>query len=145
MANPDLTQSIEQLARLKDEHRPILRQVAADPGMSPETRAALVEHLYEEEDEHVAEMTALAQRGGGGGGASDAPASRSRTRSPRTSGLSVGSLRPGAGAEPSQVGSLRPEYPGPRRTIAGGTVSGTLRTPPSPRKPGQTVGSLRGT
>ena len=140
MANPDLTQSIEQLARLKDEHRPILRQVAADPGMAPETRAALVEHLYEEEDEHVAEMVALAK-----GGAAPAAAAPKGRRSPHTSALSVGSLRPGAGSEPTAVGSLRAEHPAPGRTIPGGTVSGALRTPPAPRAPGQTVGSLRGT
>lgn len=49
---------IAKLAATKAEHRPILMQVSADAGMSPETRQQLVAHVLEEEDELIANLQA---------------------------------------------------------------------------------------
>ena len=71
-----LSDAIAKLQALKDEHRPIVEQVAADPGMSPETRLQLLRHLNEEEEEWIAKAQALL--------------GTATTSSP---GLTVGSLR----------------------------------------------------
>ena len=119
MPDPTLDAAIDSLARVKDEHRVILRQIAADTGMAPETRTSLIDHLYEEEDEHVAEIQGLLAGGPGAGG----PAPMSQKDSSQRAGLTVGSLRaepapirpvsaaiggvPAGGAAPLSVGSLR--------------------------------------
>lgn len=90
-----LSAAVDALVALKAEHRKILHDVVSDPGMAPETRLTLVEHLYEEEDEHVARIAALA-------GASPAPASADAPR-----GLTVGSLRSDTTTTVT-LGSLRP-------------------------------------
>jgi hypothetical protein len=77
-----LVAAIDELAAVKAEHRRILVQIAGDPGMTPETRRTLLEHLYDEEDEHVRHIAALAGAGGGSGGGGGAGR------------LTVGSLRP---------------------------------------------------
>jgi hypothetical protein len=93
-----LTTAIAALAEDKAEHRKILHDVVADPGMTPETRLTLVEHLYAEEDEHVARIAALAAAPG------PAPAAESGD-APR--GFTVGSLRAEAAGAPAMLGSLR--------------------------------------
>lgn len=93
---PSLTTAIAALAEVKAEHRKILHDVVADPGMTPETRLTLVEHLYAEEDEHVARIAALA--------AGPAPAAEAG-HAPR--GFTVGSLRAEAAGAPAMLGSLR--------------------------------------
>lgn len=103
-----LDQAIRDLQAVKQEHRGILAKVATDPGMTAETRWALIEHLYDEEDEHVAELIQLSGQPSPGA----APTANAPTVDARSlrAGLTVGSLRrdltppkPGAGT----VGSLR--------------------------------------
>ncbi len=53
--------AIAGMQALKSEHAPILAQLARDAGMSPETRALLVAHLLEEEDEKLASIAAAAK------------------------------------------------------------------------------------
>ena len=53
--------AIAGMQALKSEHAPILAQLARDAGMSPETRALLVAHLLEEEDEKLATIAAAAK------------------------------------------------------------------------------------
>lgn len=88
-----LLDAVARLAHLKAEHRGLVRRIAADPGMTPETRTALLEHVAEEEEEAVAALQALV-----GDASPGAP----------EQGLTVGSLR---SEEPiaatSGVGSLR--------------------------------------
>ena len=100
MEGTDLAAAIAALASLKDEHRPLLMRIAADAGMEPETRTALIEHVLEEEDEKVAALVSLA--GGAEPQASAAP--------PRKSGLTVGSLRAERPATRKILGSLREEW-----------------------------------
>lgn len=107
MAEQDLDAALANLAQIKDEHREILKQIASDPGMAPETRTSLIAHLYEEEDEHLAEIRAM--RSG------PAPTAHAVQALPAASapGLTVGSLRanpaPIHAAQPTRlsVGSLR--------------------------------------
>ena len=94
-AGQTLPDAVAKLAATKAEHRKILQQVAGDPGMTPETRRTLIEHLYQEEDEHVRKIAALA-----GGEAADEAAGEHRP------GLTVGSLRREA-APGVRLGSLR--------------------------------------
>lgn len=116
----ELRGAVEALAALKAEHAPILRQIAGDAGMRPETRQLLIEHLYEEEDEHVQAMLGLRAAPPLAGDAAAVAAAGPQ--------LSVGVLRP---ADPprTQLGSLRP----PQAPYGSG--------PGLP--PGCTVGSLR--
>lgn len=72
--------ALARLRSLKEEHRPIVDQVAADPGMSPETRAMLLRHLNEEEEEWLDRATELLGR-------TTTPTRRN------VPGLTVGSLR----------------------------------------------------
>src|SRR5262245_25247081 len=101
-AGPSLPGAVAKLAAAKAEHRKILQQVAADPGMAPETRTALIEHLWLEEDEHVRRIAALA-----GAPAAAAEGHEGRGDSPR---LTVGSLRPalqpGRATTPTTTGRL---------------------------------------
>ena len=70
----DIPTAVARIAALKDEHRDLVTQIAADPGMSPETRTALLTHIAHEEDEAVAALV-------------DATGATARGR------LTVGSLR----------------------------------------------------
>lgn len=79
MDEPDLAAAVAALAALKAEHRQLLLRIAADPGMEPATRVALLEHALEEEDETIARIAALVN---------------GRTGARRERGLTVGSLRP---------------------------------------------------
>ncbi len=94
---PTLQAMVQHLADLKAEHRPIVARIAADAGMEPATRALLVEHLAEEEDEHVAGLLARAAAAPGGEGAG------------RPARLTVGALRPDpyAAHDPRRLGALR--------------------------------------
>jgi hypothetical protein len=58
-AGASLGEAISALIATKAEHRRILMQIAADPGMTPATRQQLIDHLYTEEDEHLARIAAL--------------------------------------------------------------------------------------
>ncbi len=100
------------LQALKDEHRPLVAKVAADPGMDPETRAMILEHVEEEEEEWIARARALSESERPGGGAGPG--------APGRAGLTVGSLQqtaaPSRGISPGHrpgtratVGSLRRE------------------------------------
>lgn len=95
-----LQAAIEKLASAKAEHRAILQKIAADPGMSPDTRRTLIEHLWQEEDEHVRRIAALA------GGVELPATSPTGGDAPR---LTVGSLRPEPPVGPS-LGSLRTSH-----------------------------------
>lgn len=117
-----LDAAIAHMVKLKNEHRPILSRIAGDPGMSIETRRVLIEHLYEEEDEHMAEIAALRAQDGGAGVASAPSAAGATETGPA---LTVGSLRP-TGAPGPSLGSLRRETPWPHAQKRGGTV-GSLR------------------
>ncbi len=116
----ELEAAIADLARLKAEHAPILKQIAGDANMAAETRQMLIEHLYEEEDEHVQAMQGLRDRPPLSGGAAGAP-------SPSPS-LSVGSLRP-AQPRTTSLGELRAPLPplGSAGGLPPGTTVGTLR------------------
>lgn len=92
MDRPDLSAAVAALAALKAEHRQLLLRIAADRGMEPATRIALLEHVLDEEDRKVAGISAMVNGSAGAG--------------PRRGSPTVGSLRP---AEPAGrvLGSLR--------------------------------------
>ncbi|MCA8925587.1 MAG: hypothetical protein KDD82_27510 [Planctomycetes bacterium] len=99
VAPDSLTNAVQDLAEQKAEHRDLVRQIAADPGMSPLLRETLLAHIYEEETEKVEALRGLLE-------STPTPA-----QSPaRPAGLTVGSLRaqPADGGDPLRVGSLRP-------------------------------------
>jgi hypothetical protein len=102
-SHSSLQDAVESMKAVKQEHREILNQVASDPGMAPGTRWALISHLYDEEDEHLAHIASLLSS------QIQSPTSPA-TPGPSRLELTVGSLRP----EPSEpnsssgsVGSLR--------------------------------------
>lgn len=97
MQSQSLAEAIAGLAALKQEHRPLVEQIAGDAGMSPETRRMLLTHLNEEEEERVAEIQALL----GGGGGAPAPGAD------RPAVLTVGSLRVETPPAPRPVGGDR--------------------------------------
>lgn len=117
-----LDNAIAHMVKLKNEHRPILSRIAGDPGMSIETRRILIEHLYEEEDEHMAEISALRVQDNAAGGATEPPPTSAADAGPT---LTVGSLRP-TGAHGPSLGNLRRSTPWPHAQKRGGTV-GSLR------------------
>ncbi len=96
--------ALSKLAALKAEHRPILEQIAADPGMAPETRRTLLVHLMEEEDEYVAAAIGGAppQKASG----TPAPAGPAAITSSPGRSYTVGSMRPAAPVSLT-LGSLR--------------------------------------
>lgn len=94
-AGTSLGEAISALIATKAEHRRILMQIAADPGMTPETRRALIDHLYSEEDEHVQRIASLAGKGPG--------------TVEHLDGFTVGSLRV-EGQPPARLGSLRRDF-----------------------------------
>ena len=99
MATNELDDAIRDLVAQKDEHRDLVRQIAADPGMDPALRETLLAHIYEEESEKVLELQSLA----GAKRTASAPAGAAHPR-----GLTVGSLRPTYPSSPgASVGSLR--------------------------------------
>jgi len=77
--------AIAGMQALKSEHAPILAQLARDAGMSPDTRALLIAHLLEEEDEKLATIAAAAKGRPSSPGASAGASSRAR--------FTIGSLR----------------------------------------------------
>lgn len=97
MATNELNDAIRDLVAQKDEHRDLVRQIAADPGMDPALRETLLAHIYEEESEKVQELQSLA------GAKRPSPAGSAPPR-----GLTVGSLRATYPSTPgASVGSLR--------------------------------------
>ena len=112
-AAPDLNGAIAGMQALKAEHAPILAQLARDPGMAPETRALLVTHLLEEEDEKLAGIAAAAgARGSASSGKKDGvQGARWTIGSLRMSSSGAGAAEsaPQAGGTTSRqsVGSLR--------------------------------------
>lgn len=105
----ELHEEIAKLQALKQEHASLLHHIVADAGMNPDLRRHLVEHIHEEEDEHVAKIAALTA--GQGELGAHAPVSQPAPAAP--SGLTVGSLRPSppSGEGPGSVGSLRLSAP----------------------------------
>lgn len=113
MPEQDIDAALTNLAQIKDEHREILRQIASDPGMAPETRTSLIAHLYEEEDEHLAEIRAMRGSSVPAAHATAAPAAAS------SPGLTVGSLR----MDPAPIQSSR----GQAQSQPGSLSVGSLR------------------
>lgn len=101
--DPDpLQDAVSALQNIKSEHRELLDRIAGDEGMAGETRRALIQHVLEEEDEHVQEIQGLVPREG---------EAREPDQPVRRAGrLSIGSLRrdPPPNPGPGSVGSLRP-------------------------------------
>ena len=97
----DLAQAVGKMVALKEEHRPIMEQIAKDPGMLPETRLALIDHVLEEEEELVAKINDLV-------GVEDAG---EKIGAGPTRALTVGPMRAEAhdGAQMQSVGSLKVE------------------------------------
>ena len=127
MPDPTLDAAIDSLARVKAEHRPILAQIAGDPGMAPDTRASLIEHLYAEEDEHVAEIQGLLGAGSGASPGSTPPPSPTSSSQDADSvrrGLTVGSLR----AEPAPIRPPRASASGLAARGSNSLSVGSLRT-----------------
>ena len=96
---------IEKLNALREEHAPIEERIRSDAGMAPETRRVLLEHLHEEEQEHLERI------------ARESPEAAAKLSgqltpvSPRVrTGATVGSLRRPVSTAPAPrgtVGSLR--------------------------------------
>lgn len=53
MVSDGIRVGVSNLQHLKAEHREIFERISSDSGMSPDTRALLVRHLLEEEDDKV--------------------------------------------------------------------------------------------
>jgi hypothetical protein len=106
----DLNQAIGELERLKAEHAPLLRRILGDAGMAGDLKQSLVEHIYEEEEERIAEIAALTT--GPRPTASPPPARPGlsvgslRSRAPHPAGTSVGSLRATLPPRPNTRGSV---------------------------------------
>jgi hypothetical protein len=107
-AKPGLEGAVQAMQGLKAEHRDLLAKIAADPGMEPSTRAALVEHVLEEEDEQLAEIASLT--GADAPARAEEPPARKPASRPGSGHLTVGSLRPAEPVPPAgrgSIGSLR--------------------------------------
>ncbi len=101
----DVESEIQKLNALREEHAPIEARIRSDAGMAEETRRVLLEHLQEEEDEHLQRI------------ASENPSAAAKLSGeltpatpPAKPGASVGSLRPAVSRTPASrgsVGSLR--------------------------------------
>jgi len=103
MTHKSIDEAVAELANTKAEHRPLVETIAGDAGMDPATRRELLTHLYEEEEEHMAEIQAAL---GAAGAAAAAPAAGP----PSGKGLTVGCLQAQhqqPGADPRVLGSLR--------------------------------------
>ncbi len=92
-SEPDLEQLVAQMVHLQQEHKELASVIGADPGMSPGTRKALMDHLTEEEDELAAKIAAMKPAAG--------------QRSEAAPRLTVGSLRADAADTSLTLGSLR--------------------------------------
>jgi hypothetical protein len=103
--------AISGMQALKSEHAPILAQIARDPGMSPETRATLVAHLLEEEDEKLARIAAAA------GLSASVSAPRPSLDASPAARLTVGSLRTPSASTPDAAGPTSTPGPAARRTV----------------------------
>jgi hypothetical protein len=107
-----LNQAVGKLEQLKAEHAPLLRRIVGDPGMGSDLKQSLVEHIHEEEEEHMQNIAALA--------AGPRPSASPPSARP---GLSVGTLRPVSPVPASgRVGSLRESLP-PRPNTRGSVGS----------------------
>ena len=96
-----LGEAIQAMQAVKQEHRDILNKVASDPGMDPQTRWALISHLYDEEDEHLEHIAGLHGQ---------KPQPQAASNPAQQNGLTVGSLRqvcPLPQSATGSVGSLR--------------------------------------
>ncbi|GAB4201443.1 MAG: hypothetical protein OHK0013_13450 [Sandaracinaceae bacterium] len=95
--------AVQNIARLKPEHRDLLRTLLADGGMAPATLEVLIEHLLEEEGPALQQVVARAKLG----------VSAALAGSALRAGATVGDLRSGGFAQhvaPNRgatVGSLR--------------------------------------
>lgn len=87
---------VSKMVSLKEEHRPILEKIAADEGMSAETRRLLVSHVLDEEDEAVEGLSQAHNRQTRGQQADtqgSARATDANTRASTIGVLTVGSLK----------------------------------------------------
>ncbi len=91
---PSLDDVLRKMQTLKEEHRPILQQVLEDAGIDVKTRAMLVQHVLEEEDEQFDKLVALRAAG-----ASSDQITQAK-----------GTASSNANAPQRTVGSLRPAY-----------------------------------
>lgn len=94
--------AVQNIARLKPEHRDLLRTLLADAGMAPATLETLVEHLLEEEGPALQQVVARTKLG----------VSAALASSTVRGGVTVGDLRGGFAPHASPttgatVGSLR--------------------------------------
>jgi hypothetical protein len=80
---------VKNIARLKPEHRDLLRTLLADAGMAPATLEVLVEHLLEEEGPALQQVVARTKLG----------VSAALASSAVRSGTTVGDLRSGGFAQ----------------------------------------------
>lgn len=94
--------ALARLTALRAEHKPIMDAIVGDPGMAPATRTLLIAHLLEEEDEHLAAISAA--------GSARASIEASRSSQPTQTGTRIVSRRDdqrASGAAGLTVGSLR--------------------------------------
>jgi len=130
----DLAAGLASLARLQQEHRPILAQVLADSGMQAATRSVLVEHLLEEEHERVGQLLALSGKPPSAGDAGAGAAKRAAPHGVLVPAAPVhpaarapSSARPGAPESAYSVGSLRRSEPPRAPERSGAQQLGSLR------------------
>jgi hypothetical protein len=107
--------AISGMQALKTEHAPILAQIARDAGMSPETRATLIAHLLEEEDEKLARIAAAA--GLAPQPAPSARGSHAAVEASPAARLSVGSLRASSASTNGVAGATSSSGSAARRSV----------------------------
>jgi len=78
----ELANKLDKILKLKQEHRELLQKIVADSGMSLDVRLELINHLLDEEDEHLQEIVA-----------SNAQPSSLTAQAWDRPGLTVGSMR----------------------------------------------------
>jgi hypothetical protein len=124
----ELSQLVDRIQHLKQEHEPLVSKISGDAGMSVELRRELLAHLNEEEAEIITKMAAISPqvasryRPTAMAGArvsmplkphepQAAPPAPSR-------GLTVGSLRDDPGAGAADLRSAQPASIAPRSAAA---------------------------